>query len=204
MIKEESEPLPEWDYTWTGANEKAAPTDWVETASGNANGAMSGTYWRITVTSKNGYLQYSWPSTYSKGVLQISFRFNDNYGNARFYLSNGTNAIGVRATYASGGKQALLLNDASVLGDMTEIGSFTVNKTYNLKLVLDNGYADVYWRNYSDDGDWQLVASHVDCSAITGSSPKTLTTIRFTSLANDGVGQHWYLYYVRMKFGRTS
>lgn len=204
MAEAHPAPLPEWDYEWSSSS-GSAPTGWTKTTSGTTTTKVASGYWQIIVSTQNGYVQYAWPDTYSKGVIQVSFRFNSNYGNLRVYLSNGTNAIGVRATYSnsSGGKKALLLNDASTVANMTTVGSFTKAKTYNLRLELDSGYADVYWRNYSDGEDWQLVASHVDITTTTNSSPLNMTTLRFTSAASNGTNSTWYLYNIKMKFGRT-
>lgn len=206
MAQADSKPLPEWDYSWNGANEKTAPPGWTKTTSGNTSEGMSGGYWRVQVSTQYGWLQYSWPETFTKGVIQVNFRFSTTYGNFRLYLSNGTNAIGVRASHsnASGGIKALVLNDASDVADMTRLASFTVSKTYRLKLVLDNGYADVYWQNYTDGGEMQLVASHVDITTITNSSPLGMTTLRFTSSAATGNAANWYLYAIYMKFNRTE
>lgn len=204
MVEEESEPLPEWDYEWWGANEKVAPQGWTKTTSGTTSTSMSNGYWKVSVSTQNGYVQYAWPETFSKGVIQVHFRFSANYGNFRLYLSNGTNAIGVRATYsaATGGRKNLVLNNADLLADMTSIASFSRQTSYKLKLVLDNGYADVYWAGVNDD--FSLVASHVDITTITSSSPLGMTTLRFISTASDGNNSYWYLYAILMKFNRTE
>lgn len=204
MILADEPPLPEWDYQWWGANEKVAPRGWTKTTSGTTNTAMVSGYWRIDVSTNGGYVQYSWPQTFTKGVIQTHFRFSSYNGNYRLYLSNGTNAIGVRATYgnATGSLKNLLLNNADLDADMTSLTSFSRNTSYKLKLVLDNGYADVYWGAIS--GNLTLVASHVDISTITNSSPLNMTTLRFTSSAADGNVTYWYLYAILMKFNRTE
>ena len=206
MLQDAGEPLPEWDYEWWGANEKVDPTGWTKTTSGTTSTGLSGGYWRVQVSTQYGWVQYAWPETFSKGVIQVNFRFSTTYGNFRLYLSNGTNAIGTRATYANSatGVKGLLLNNADAQADMTQIASFAPSKTFQLKLVLDNGFADVYWRNFTDGEDFQLVASHVDITTITSSSPLGMTTLRFTSTASTGNAANWYLYGIMMKFNRTE
>lgn len=202
MVEKESEPLPQWDYEWWGYGEKKSPTNWQVTKNGTASAGMANGYWRVDVPP-NEYLQYAWPETFSKGVLQVNFRLNNNYENIRIFLSNGTTAIGVRANYYSSGLQKLLLNDASAIADMTALATIKNKNTYAIRLVLDNGYADVYLKDISAGTDERLVASNVDCSTITAGNPLDITTIRCSSNASSGTSQ-FYLYGIMMKFNRTE
>jgi hypothetical protein len=94
--------LPEWDYGWKTADGVYPSEDgWTKTVSGTGK-ESKGTYYQMSASKNNDYIQYTWPDTYTKGAIQISFRLATGYGSClRLYLSNGTSAIGVRVNFTS-------------------------------------------------------------------------------------------------------
>jgi hypothetical protein len=87
---------------------------------------------------------------------------------------------------------------------MTPLATFKRANTYNLELRLDNGFGDVLLRDYTGGGDFQTIASHVDCSEIVsqGSIGTNKTALKMTAFTNSN--QAWTIYYIRMRFGRTT
>lgn len=199
-------PVPEWDYEWTTSSGVYPSQDgWTKTigTTGTASEALESGYYRMKAKTSNAYIQYQWPTVYDKGVLFVSFRITTTASCLRVYLGNATSSIGVRVNYTSTSSQrAIYLQDASTPSSgMTQIGSFTYNKTYNLQLEYDNGYGNVWWRNYTDGEDWALIASNVDCSTIINAPAGGGASIRYVALSSSQ--QSCTLYQTKMKFNRT-
>ena len=94
--------------------------------------------------------------------------------------------------------------DATSYSDMTPLATFKRANTYNLELRLDNGFGDVLLRDYSGGGDFQTIVSGVDCSEIISqqSMGTAATAMWVTGFADSN--QAWTIYYIRMRFGRTT
>lgn len=198
--------LPEWDYEWkTADNVYPSEDGWTKTVSGTGNEYKS-TYYQMRASKNNDYIQYTWPYTYTKGAIQISFRLATGYGSAlRLYLSNGTSAIGVRMNYNStASNQRFYLMDGTGYSDMTPLATFKRANTYNLELRLDNGFGDVLLRDYSGGGDFQTIASGIDCSEIVSQASMGTASTAMRVTAFTGSNQAWTIYYIRMRFGRTT
>lgn len=198
--------LPEWDYEWKTADGVYPSEDgWTKTVSGTGK-EQKGTYYQMVASQNNDYIQYTWPDTYTKGAIQISFRSAAGYASAlRLYLSNGTSAIGVRVNFTStGSNQRFYLMDGTGYSDMTPLATFKRANTYNLELRLDNGFGDVLLRDYSGGGDFQTIASGIDCSEIVSQASMGTAATAMRMSAFTDKSQEWTIYYIRMRFGRTT
>lgn len=193
-------PLPEWDYSWGYGDQVFLSADGWDKSTGNTGSSQetwSGSYYVLQANGGSGaYIQLERPDSYSRSTIFFSFRVNSSAARFDFCLSNGTTGVAIRCGYYS--SNASLTGVFLMDSEKTKLKSFLNKKTYNLRLELNNGYADVYIRNYSDDEDWQLIASQVDCSTLSGDNSKT--SIRFTS--GYSTNQTGYVYSVRMRFKR--
>jgi hypothetical protein len=202
--------LPEWDYEWAYNVDNCYPSQkgWTKTVGGNGNEhKTSSGYYQMVASGADGYIQYSWPSVYSKGVLRIQFRLGGQHSSTlRIYLSNGTSAIGVRPSdnNTASNQKFYLMDGNSGYSSMTALANFKSSNTYYLELILDNGYGTVRMQDFTGGGDWQTIASNVDCSEIVSqqSMGTATTAIRMSAFAN--TSNAWTIYKIQMKFGRTS
>ena len=200
--------LPEWDYEWIYNVDDCYPSQkgWTKAVSGTGKEQKTSSgYYQMYANKTNDYIMYSWPNTYSKGVLRLQFRLASGGGSGlRIYLSNGTTALGVRANYNSQSTQRkfYLINGADY-STMTSLATFKNQNTYYLELILDNGYGDVRMRDYTGSGDWQTIASHVDCSTIVSQASMGTETTRMKMSSFTNSAQAWTIYRIQMKFGRT-
>ena len=201
--------LPEWDYEWTYNVDDCYPSQkgWTKTVGGHGKEQKtSGGYYQMVASGTDGYIQYSWPSTYSKGVLRIQFRLGGQHSSAlRIYLSNGASAIGVRPNdNNTASNQKFYLMDGSAYSSMTALANFKSSNTYWLELILYNGYGTVRLQDVTGGGNWQTIANGVDCSEIVSqqSMGTATTAIRMSAFA--GTNNAWTIYKIQMKFGRTT
>lgn len=193
----------EWDYEWSYSSGKYPDQEgWTKTTGGTASVAFTNGYMVTTVTDTASYVKWTYPQAYSKAVLQVGFRLTTNKAAlVRVFLGDGvSSSIGVRANYSSG-KHYLYLQDGSTTDTMTRLGAFEYAKTYQLKLVLDNGFGEVWWRNSTDGADWSRVASNVDCSTMQQNETHE-TFFRAQANGSGATKVNWYTAY--MKFNRVS
>jgi len=188
--------LPEWDYEWDYTKGLPAETGWTKQTNKTTSEVIESTYLKVTSGGgSSNYIRYV-NSNYltSKGVIEVDFA-GVTSSNTIFYISisDGTNGLSVRSYYTSSYK-GIYLGDASSIANCTKlITSSKATNRYVVKLVIDNGYGDVYINN-------TLYASNIDLSTIVNSY--TLTQFRFSNNSTGSGSVTGRFYSVKVKVGR--
>lgn len=185
---------PEWDYEWDVDDGSLDNNGFTFSTSGTSTITL-GTESTILVAKggTDSYARVRYPQNYTSGVLEARIRTGSRSNWYSYIsLSNGTNSISVRPQVSSGVASIYLCN-ASSRTDMTVLGSCAASTYYTIKLVLNNGYGDVY----IDD---VLKASHVDVTTILKQQTHTGVILYAGSTSTYQMN----IYSLKMKFNRIS
>lgn len=120
----------------------------------------------ISLSGNGNNRGYSYANTASTGELEVTFRIGSSQTRAYIGFGDGdSNIILIRVQYSTNYK-GIYLNNASGVADMTNLMTPSQNTDYTIKLVMDNGYADVYING-------TLMQSNVDLSTMVTSTYTT-------------------------------
>jgi len=182
-----------WDYEWV-SHDDGYPSDngWAMSKNGTASVALTDYYTRIRASTSGSYLRYTYPQTYTSGVMEVLAKLGTS-GNCNmvFVLGNGTNGIGIRLQYSTNYKGIYLLDDTAI-ASMTKLQTSSLDTLYTFRFVLNGGFGDVYI-------DGVKVASSVDITTLVGADGET----RVQGGASGNALVPTYLREIRMKFGRV-
>lgn len=182
--------LPEWDVEWAGTDGEY-PTAKGFDVTGTASVTLLTQSVRITATSSK-FARYNYPSDASIGVFEGEFAIFSTNGYFVISFGDGSKEISVRMQHSANYK-GIYLRDASTLANCTKLQTIADSTRYKIKLVARVNDADVY----IDD---VLVASNIDYADIPYTNDYKGAIYQGTGSSNS-TGN---IYFMRMKFGRTS
>lgn len=189
--------VPEWDYVWDYTMGGPASNGWTLNKTTNAKTSMVDGAVRLETSGNSQYISYSVDNTNADvGVIEakmlVQRRASNDNGYGRLCFSNGTDGIHViMVAKKDDVTSKFLIWDSSNASEMTQLGSFTKNTYYVVRIELNNGVGKVY------------INGNLVASGIQSNTCRYATKTRFGCEAFTEYTNHYAQFeYVKIKVGR--
>lgn len=197
MMAKAADPASDWDFVWDYTKGLPGANGLIKDVQGTLVTERldtDGLYLAIRAPVTKNKVHYRYSNNYTKSVMEVKFRTSASTA-TRGYIAlsaNGVDGVSVMWSYSTQYK-GIYLCDSSSEGSMTKLESVALSTEYTVRLVLNDGYADVYINDVLQKQD-------VDISTLYyGDS----TQYSFYNPNTGGTGLvNTKLIYIKLKLGR--